>query len=173
MVMLAKDSVNEFQNTAFGRLIERDLRLVVHNHRLWSSFLHWSKLTREQALQAVSGGTFPYVDCLHKDGTSSGCFRKSKSDTISVFYYDITGANGTNDGFKQRERLKDLEFTVLHELVHWGRHLNGFEQTRYSFIDGKFIENGFGDIDVGKRFELEAYPSYMPAYMPVADALSF
>jgi hypothetical protein len=122
-------------------------------------------------LSAISGGTPPFVDCLHKDGRSSGCFRKSKSDTISIFYYDITTANGTTNGFHQRELLKDLEFTVLHELIHWGRNLNGFEQTKFSFINGKFIENGFGDTDVGKRFELEAYPSYVPAYMPVSQSV--
>lgn len=173
MVMLAANSMEAFRTTCVGNLIYRDLALIVNNRKLWEAFLNWSTLNHEKALAAVLGETLPYVDCTNTDGTVSGCFRPSKSDFIYLNKYDAQNAKGAKDDFKRPELLKDLERTILHELVHWGRHQTVTPQLKYSKINGKWIENGFGDTDAGKRFELDAYPSYyIPVTMPTTTKLS-
>lgn len=166
MVMLAENSYIAYRLSFAGFLIYSDLRLVVNNKKVWDAFLKWSTLSHDEAVKCVTGGTFPKVDCQNTDGTVNGCFKPSKPDYISLFKYDVTGASLEEDPIKRNEKLKMLESTILHELVHWGRHKNGVEQTKYAIIKGKFVETGFGDIDVGQRFEMEAYSNPDKPWLP-------
>lgn len=171
MVMLAGNSFIQFRLSFVGLLIYNDLSLVVNKKKVWESFLKWSTLTPNQAVACVSGGTFPYVDATNTDGTVSGCFKPSQPDYISIFKYDAQNAACVKDDIKRNENLRRLEATILHELVHWGRHQNGAGQPRYKMENGKWVEKGLydsktGTIDVGKRFELDAYTDPDKPWLP-------
>lgn len=166
MVMLAGNSYIQFRISLVGLLIYRDLGLVVNRKKVWEAFLKWSTLSLSQAVSCVSGGSFPYIDATSTDGTASGSFKPSKPDYISILKYDAQSAACEENQVRRNQLLKTLESTILHELVHWGRHQNGAEQLRYGKIKGKWVETSFGDTDVGKRFELDAYTDPARPWLP-------
>lgn len=190
MVMLSTDSAyvfnkmnnfQEFRESFVGQLIYKDLQNVVGNAFVWNVFLKWSTLSHSEAVAAVCGETYPFVVVRPEfDGTASGCFDPKEPHIIRIGREEAQHAKGVADEFQRREALKGLEATILHELVHWGRHKNGAPQTKYK-KDGKggFVEIKPGEtvaaidkFDVGRRFEVEAYPYYIPVSMPYTTKLS-
>jgi hypothetical protein len=162
-------------------MIYTDLQKVVGNALVWNAFLKWSTLNHNDALAAVCGETPPFVVIEPKfDGSKSGCFNSGEPNIIRLSREDAQHVKGVEDEFRRREALKGLEATLLHELVHWGRHKSGAPHTKYK-KDGKggFVEIKPGEnlkpkdiFDVGRRFEVEAYPYYMPVSMFSTTKLS-
>ena len=168
MACLEGWSFINFRLSCVGNLIYNDLKLVMNDKRVWDSFLFWSTLEKDPdlAVKCVTGGCFPYVDLTNDDGTVAGCWSILRPDHISLNNTDVKSAGLEENLVKRKAKLKDLESTILHELVHWGRHQTSSPHLKYAKMKSKWVETGFGNADCGHRFQEEAYPD-RPLILPV------
>lgn len=163
-----KNSENDqatYGSTKFGDFLNNRLHLVANNPKIWEPFKFWSKLPENEARAAVNGGTYPYI-IVEPDkstgGNKAGCFKPWHPDYIFIGRIEADEIKEGWDEFALPGLFKEMEATILHELVHWGRHKKLFDQP-------KFTEDGF-TFDVGTKFEREAYPELkkhtFPVFMP-------
>lgn len=169
MACLEGWSFINFRLSCVGEMIYNDLRLVMNDKRVWDAFLKWSTLDQmpDLAVKCVTGGNLPYVDLLNPDGKIYGEWDKLKPDYLSLNNTDVKSAGFEKDPDKRKAKLKELEITILHELVHWGRHQTCSDHDWYEKAGKKWrINNVTRQADCGHMFEMEAYPE-RPVILPI------
>jgi hypothetical protein len=123
---------------------------VRKNKVVWKAFKEHSKLKDEDALEAIEfGETLPLLVVDELPG--NGRYKKSKPNTIFI---DLDVAMAFEDHSVRLKRV--VESTLLHEMVHWGRHHDGDAKTKSGKYNG--TKSGkFKGVEVGKKFECSAY----------------
>jgi hypothetical protein len=123
---------------------------VVKNKVVWKAFKEHSKLDNVQAKTAVEfGKSEPLLVVDELPG--NGRYKKSKPDTI---FLDLDIAIAFEDHPQRLKRV--VESTVLHEMVHWGRHHDGDPKTKSGKYNGTKAGK-FKGVEAGKKFECSAY----------------
>ena len=136
---------------------------VVGNEKVWSAFKEWSTLSDEQARECLTYGTVPILriaDSIY----ANGHFSSSQPSYINVGQKYAHAVQTASEG-RAFEHIKALEAIILHELCHWGRHLNS-EPDEYYYETGKTPKSVGSDVimvdaklelDSGDMFKRKAY----------------
>jgi hypothetical protein len=154
MVMLRndvtkKDPVSDLEEFPWFHLFLEEFNSVRNESKVWEAFLEWSGLSDQDAFDAVSYGTFPYVNVkksIFDSAHDYGHFNSNFPDHIWVRRDSVQTYEKTTDPSVEYRTGKYLEMLILHELVHWGRHR--------SALGDDFEEGG---LDSGKLFAKAAY----------------
>jgi hypothetical protein len=142
---------------------------VQNNKKVWDAFLKWSTLDHTQAFYAISYGTYPKIqlyDTIFSNPHSHGHFKPKFPDVITVSLQMAQKLHWAETAQEKLMAEKSLEYLILHEMCHWGRHKNGQQDGNYSKTNGKFNEDLSGNLDTGDRFELEAYTNPAQPWIP-------
>ena len=140
-----------------------DLHKVRFESRVWEAFKKWSCLSENEAYNAVTYGTYPYINVKGRlTGSTAvydhGHFTPSKPWDLWIRRDLVQTYEKTVDPTAEFETGKSMEYLILHELVHWARHHSGvgddFEVTKPG-PNGVVI-----DFDSGKLFGEEAYKNF-------------
>jgi len=120
----------------------RSLNRVISQPRIWNAFTKWSGLSKSQAQMSVSYGSAPAIDFLPMSSTDYGGFEEAfphriwlRIDKVREYENRLQPASG-----------RFLHMLILHEMVHWGRHLFHLPDSAHG-----------GYVDNGDNFENEAY----------------
>lgn len=145
-----------------------DFNLVRFDPRVWEAFKNWSCLSENEAAKVLTYGTLPYINVKGalqgpKAAHDYGHFEPSKPNDIWIRRDTVVRYEKTTDPNVELETGKYLEYLILHELVHWGRHHSGagddFEITKpdsYGFMK---------DFDSGNLFGEEAYRNFYKPHL--------
>lgn len=145
-----------------------DLNLVRFDSRVWEAFKKWSCLSETEATKVLTYGTLPYINVKgamqgSKAAHDHGHFKPSKPDDIWIRRDTVVTYERTTDPNVELESGKYLEYLILHELVHWGRHHSGVGD---DFEVTKLDPNGFmKDFDSGNLFGEEAYKNFYKPHL--------
>jgi hypothetical protein len=125
------------------------LSQIRNQPKIWEAFVNWSSLSNDEAFNAVSYGTFPYINVkgnLFGSAHDYGHFKPSMPNDIWIRRDKVQTYEKTQDPGEEWRTAKYLEKLILHELVHWGRHASG--------VGDDFEVN---NSDSGDLFEADAY----------------
>jgi hypothetical protein len=121
---------------------------VLREPRIWDAFKKWSGLNSALAQMSASYGSAPAIDFLPLSATHYGEFKPSYSHRIWIRIDKVRS-------YENHQRYNDgkyLQKLILHEMVHWGRHIAHLDDA----------DRG-GCVDNGDRFENDAYTNpYQP-----------
>ena len=146
MVMLRNHDLDTFP---WFHLYLEEFNNVRYDSKRWEPFLEWSGLSDDDAFNAVSYGTYPFVNVkksIFDSAHDYGHFNPNFPDDIWVRRDSVQNYENTSDEVKAFQTAKYLEMLILHELVHWGRHRSAL---------GDDFEDG--GLDSGKLFAKAAY----------------
>lgn len=135
---------------------------VQSNKKVWDAFLNWSKLDNTQAFNAAAYGTYPRLNVYDdlKNRWKHGHFVHTSPNDIWIRLDLVIKLNSADNEQKKYEAEKSLEVLILHEMCHWGRHLNRLTDNYYKLENNKYVEcseNEAKGADSGDMFEKEAY----------------
>ena len=125
---------------------------VKENKRVWEAFLRASKLDLTQAFTCIQYATLPVLTVrtdlfyIAKEGGHGG-FDRLQPNHIKINPQLMFALGSAETAQKKYEAEKQLEKLILHEMVHWGRFLNGQPD--------EYIDDSFND--EGDKFAREAY----------------
>ena len=145
-----------------------DLHKVRFESRIWEAFKKWSCLSENEAIKVLTYGTYPYINVkgnlVGSTATGDhGHFKPSRPHDIWIRRDEVQRYEKTTDPHVELATGKYLEYLILHELVHWGRHLSGagddFEVTKLD------PNNFMKDFDSGNLFGEEAYKNFYKPHL--------
>lgn len=142
MVMLRNDDLDRYP---WFHLFLEEFSYVRQDSKRWEPFLEWSGLSETAAFDAVSYGTFPFVNVKKTlySPYDYGHFSPKFPNDIWIRRDSVQGYETTEDEARAFQYAKYLEKLILHELIHWGRHAGALgDDFEYSGNDsGDMFEN--------------------------------
>lgn len=115
---------------------------VMSQPRIWTAFKKWSGLSNAQALMSVSYGSAPAIDFLPLSSVDYGGFEEASAHRIWIRIDKLR----SYENHQATSVGRYLQMVILHEMVHWGRHLVHLPDN----VHGAYVDNG-------DKFENEAY----------------
>jgi hypothetical protein len=115
---------------------------VLREPKIWKAFKKWSGLSDGFAQMSVNYGSAPAIDFLPLSSTDYGGFEEAYAHRIWIRIDTVR----TYENHQRYNDGKYLQELILHEMVHWGRHLLRLPDSEHG-----------GYVDNGDRFENDAY----------------
>lgn len=140
--MLIRDMIDYPNLTHWVR---RELPKIPNKTKVWKAFKKFGQLNNFTAIKVLNWNDFSPLLRIKVLGNDNGQFNSNKPDTV-ILAKEI--ATRFEKDFAKPEAVLLLESTILHELVHWGDHRDGIDQSW----------------EEGAEFEKEAYGENIGRY---------